>query len=86
MKSERVAAFGCPHPRCTLTGEGDLSAEVQQANVTGFADDAQNFLHFSWCDRRRRDCCKACLDRYLSDTTREAYRSKRWLDFLARKY
>src|SRR6266853_2023961 len=26
MKGERVAAFGCPHPRRSLTGEGDLLA------------------------------------------------------------
>jgi hypothetical protein len=23
-ESQRVAAFGCPHPRRSLTGEGDL--------------------------------------------------------------
>ena len=26
MKGQRVAAFGCPHPRRRLTGEGDLLA------------------------------------------------------------
>jgi hypothetical protein len=26
MKKQRVAAFGCPHPRGSLTGEGDLLA------------------------------------------------------------
>ena len=30
-------------------------------------------------------CCKACLDKYLSDTTREAQRSKHWLEFLVGK-
>jgi len=36
---------------------------------------------FGW----KQFCCKTCLDSYLSDTTREAQRSKRWLEFLARK-
>src|SRR5262249_25591887 len=26
MKGQRVAAFGCPHPRRSLTGDGDLLA------------------------------------------------------------
>jgi putative ABC transport system substrate-binding protein len=26
MKCQRIAAFGCPHPRRSLTGEGDLLA------------------------------------------------------------
>ena len=26
MKGQRVAAFGCPHPRRSLSGEGDLFA------------------------------------------------------------
>ena len=26
MKGHRVAAFGCPHPRRSFTGEGDLLA------------------------------------------------------------
>jgi hypothetical protein len=26
MKGQRVAAFGCPHPRRSLSGEGDLLA------------------------------------------------------------
>src|SRR5262249_8993601 len=26
MKGQRVAAFSCPHPRCRLTGKGDLLA------------------------------------------------------------
>jgi len=26
MKGQRVATFGCPHPRRRLTGEGDLPA------------------------------------------------------------
>src|SRR5262245_19476453 len=26
MKGQRIAAFGCPHPRRSLTGEGDLLA------------------------------------------------------------
>jgi hypothetical protein len=26
MKGQRVAAFSCPHPRCCLTGKGDLLA------------------------------------------------------------
>ena len=34
---------------------------------------------------RKQFCCKACLDSYLSDTMREAHRSRHWLDFLARK-
>ena len=36
---------------------------------------------FGW----KQFCCKACLDSYLSDTMREAHRSRHWLDFLARK-
>ena len=36
---------------------------------------------FGW----KQFCCKACLDKYLSDTTREAQRSKHWLEFLAGK-
>ena len=36
---------------------------------------------FGW----KQFCCKACLDKYLSDTTREAQRSKHWLEFLVGK-
>jgi hypothetical protein len=36
---------------------------------------------FAW----KQFCCKACLDRYLSDASREALRSSHWLDFLAHK-
>src|SRR5262249_62311773 len=32
---------------------------------------------FGW----KQFCCKACLDKYLSDTTREAQRSKHWLEY-----
>jgi hypothetical protein len=27
MKGHRIAAFGCPHPRSSVTGEGDLLVE-----------------------------------------------------------
>jgi hypothetical protein len=36
---------------------------------------------FGW----KQFCCKACLDTYLTRTTREAHRSRSWLEFLARK-
>jgi hypothetical protein len=36
---------------------------------------------FGW----KQFCCKACLDTYLACTTREAHRSRHWLEFLARK-
>jgi hypothetical protein len=36
---------------------------------------------FGW----KQFCCKACMDNYLSRTTREAHRSRSWLEFLARK-
>jgi hypothetical protein len=36
---------------------------------------------FGW----KQFCCKACLDTYLTSTTREAHRSRSWLEFLARK-
>ena len=36
---------------------------------------------FGW----KQFCCKACLDNYLSRNLREAYRSNRRLEFLARK-
>jgi hypothetical protein len=36
---------------------------------------------FGW----KQFCCKACLDSYLIDTMGEAHRSRRWLEFVARK-
>jgi hypothetical protein len=34
---------------------------------------------------QKQFCCKACRDNYFGGTTRAAYRSRRWLEFLARK-
>jgi len=50
MKGQRVAAFSCPHPRCRLTGEGDLIAAngLPTATCLGSRTAQQSAVQDGW--------------------------------------